>query len=106
MRNERIVLSLGGNALARNADPFSKEAIDESTQLMRALYATGNKLAVVHGNGPQYGFLAEKFRHMNTAEITKLTQELIGFLLSTSCLIVESFFVNYQYDLSLKMATI
>lgn len=84
MREERIVLSLGGNALERDGNPFSIEAIDESAELMRALYEARNKFAVVHGNGPQYGVLAEIHKDMSPAEVIEETQRLTAFYLRNS----------------------
>lgn len=57
----RIVVALGGNALLKRGEPVSPDAQQRNVQAacaQLAKVALGNELLIVHGNGPQVGFLA------------------------------------------------
>lgn len=57
----RVVVALGGNALARRGDPISAEKLRQNIQVNAAALAQvarDHELVVTHGNGPQVGLLA------------------------------------------------
>lgn len=57
----RIVVALGGNALARRGEPMTAERLRanvRSTCQALAGLAAENELVITHGNGPQVGLLA------------------------------------------------
>ncbi|QIK61956.1 carbamate kinase [Leucobacter viscericola] len=57
----RIVVALGGNALARRGEPMTAERLRanvRSTCQALAGLADKNELVITHGNGPQVGLLA------------------------------------------------
>lgn len=57
----RVVVALGGNALARRGEPMTAEYLRanvRSTCEALAALARDNELVITHGNGPQVGLLA------------------------------------------------
>jgi carbamate kinase len=57
----RVVVALGGNALARRGEPMTADRLREnvrSTCLALAGLADENDVVITHGNGPQVGLLA------------------------------------------------
>ena len=57
----RVVVALGGNALARRGDPITAEKLKQNIQdnvSALAQVARKHELVVTHGNGPQVGLLA------------------------------------------------
>ncbi|MRH29024.1 carbamate kinase [Microbacterium sp. SYP-A9085] len=57
----RVVVALGGNALARRGEPMTADRLRENVRsTCRALagLADENELVITHGNGPQVGLLA------------------------------------------------
>ena len=57
----RIVVALGGNALARRGEPMTAEYLRanvRSTCEALAALASENEMVITHGNGPQVGLLA------------------------------------------------
>lgn len=86
----RIVIALGGNALLRRGEPVSAEAQQHNVRLAAAQLAkaaTGNDLAIVHGNGPQVGLLASQGEGAPQAARFPLdvldaeTEGMIGYML-------------------------
>ncbi|ABE36630.1 amino acid kinase family protein [Paraburkholderia xenovorans LB400] len=86
----RIVIALGGNALLRRGEPVSAEAQQRNVRLAAAQLAkaaTGNDLAIVHGNGPQVGLLASQAESAPQAARFALdmldaeTEGMIGYML-------------------------
>jgi carbamate kinase len=60
---ERVVVALGGNAIAgeRGADPASQEhAVEGACEQIAELIAHGHDVVITHGNGPQVGNLLLK----------------------------------------------
>ncbi|MGI6726661.1 MAG: carbamate kinase [Christensenellales bacterium] len=88
--NDLLVVALGGNALQRGQGPYdadSQLAVVRRTaaQLARIL-KTGQRLAIVHGNGPQVGRIVlqnETARHITPAMpfdvCGAMSQGLIGY---------------------------
>jgi len=72
--NRTIVIAIGGNSLIQDPKhvtvPAQYHAVYETAQTMEPLLAEGNNVAIVHGNGPQVGFIlrraeiAKKYLHM------------------------------------------
>src|ERR687895_1037269 len=63
MSAERVVVALGGNAIAgeRGADPASQqEAVENACEQIATLVAHGHEIVITHGNGPQVGNLLLK----------------------------------------------
>ncbi|WP_449276777.1 carbamate kinase [Leucobacter sp. GX24907] len=57
----RIVVALGGNALARRGEPMTADRLRKnvrSTCRMLASLVADNEVVITHGNGPQVGLLA------------------------------------------------
>ncbi len=58
----RLVIALGGNALARRGEPISAEVQRSSTRravtALVPLISAANQVVITHGNGPQVGMLA------------------------------------------------
>ena len=58
----RLVIALGGNALARRGEPISAEVQRTNTKravtALAPLISAGNQVVITHGNGPQVGMLA------------------------------------------------
>lgn len=91
MRDVRIVVGLGGNALLQRGEPLTHEA--QRRNVLRAAaalveVAEGNDLIVTHGNGPQVGLLAIQDHAMPEAGNFPLdvlgaeTEGMIGYLLA------------------------
>jgi carbamate kinase len=60
---ERVVVALGGNAIAgeRGADPASQQhAVEGACEQIAELIADGHEVVITHGNGPQVGNLLLK----------------------------------------------
>jgi carbamate kinase len=60
---ERVVVALGGNAIAgeRGADPASQQrAVEGACEQIATLVAHGHDVVITHGNGPQVGNLLLK----------------------------------------------
>lgn len=63
MVGERVVIALGGNAIASegHADPRSQQrAVEGAAVQIATLVATGHEVVITHGNGPQVGNLLLK----------------------------------------------
>jgi carbamate kinase len=62
MTPKLIVVALGGNALARRGEPMTAETqranVRRAVTALAPLLATGHRLVITHGNGPQVGLLA------------------------------------------------
>jgi carbamate kinase len=63
LRGVRVVVALGGNAIAgeRGADPISQQtAVEGACEQIAELVAHGHEVVITHGNGPQVGNLLLK----------------------------------------------
>ncbi len=87
-----IVVALGGNALQRQGEASSvaqQKVADQTVQQLIPLIKEGNRLAIVHGNGPQVGNIVLHEEAINTPDVPTLpledsgamSQGLIGFWL-------------------------
>jgi carbamate kinase len=91
---ERLVIALGGNAIARegHADPESqREAVEGAMGHVARLIEAGHEVAVTHGNGPQVGNLLLKNELASDVVppvpldwCVAQTQATLGYLISTS----------------------
>jgi len=58
----RIVIALGGNALAKRGEPMTIDAqranVQVAAEAIGAVWRAGHEVVVTHGNGPQVGLLA------------------------------------------------
>ncbi len=97
MPGERVVVALGGNALARaGGDGSWEEAVAEMRRVVPALaevVARGHELVVTHGNGPQVGMLLRQnelgHREVPSRPLDVLgaeTQGQIGYLIEQELL--------------------
>jgi carbamate kinase len=94
MSAERVVVALGGNAIAgeRGADPASQEqAVDGACAQIAELVEHGHEVLITHGNGPQVGNLLLKndlARHVVPPVpldwCVAQTQATLGFLIVTA----------------------
>lgn len=80
----RFVVSLGGNALGKNAEE-QKELLKEVAKPIVELIKDGHEVIIVHGNGPQVGMInlafvdAKSVPDMPFAECGAMSQGYIGF---------------------------
>ena len=94
MPGERLVVALGGNAIAgeRGADPASQqEAVEGACAQIAELVEHGHEVVITHGNGPQVGNLLLKndlARHVVPPVpldwCVAQTQATLGFLIVTA----------------------
>jgi carbamate kinase len=92
--SERLVVALGGNAIAgeRGADPESQRiAVEGACEQIAELVAHGHDVVITHGNGPQVGNLLLKndlARHVvppvGLDWCVAQTQATLGFLIVTA----------------------
>ena len=56
----RIVIALGGNAIAARTDPAARNPLGRIAEAVSALadIVRGHDVVITHGNGPQIGWLA------------------------------------------------
>ena len=61
MKSQLVVLAIGGNSLIKDKDHIALssqyEAIQETSKYIAELIAEGLRLVIIHGNGPQVGFI-------------------------------------------------
>ena len=80
----RYVVSLGGNALGKNAEE-QKELLKEVAKPIVSLIKDGQEVIIVHGNGPQVGMInlafvdAKSVPDMPFPECGAMSQGYIGF---------------------------
>jgi carbamate kinase len=94
VRGERLVVALGGNAIAgeRGADPVSQQqAVEGACAQIAELVAHGHEVVITHGNGPQVGnLLLKNDLARNVVPPVPLdwcvaqTQATLGFLIVTA----------------------
>lgn len=87
----RLVIAIGGNALLKRGQPMTAQAqrrnMHASAQALAAAYAD-HDVAIVHGNGPQVGLLAEQTQRAGAASVFPLdmvgaeSQGMLGYLIS------------------------
>ena len=76
---KKIVLALGGNALG-NTPKEQAEAVKTTAKSIVDLVEQGNKVLVVHGNGPQVGMIYNSFDNASKTDekIPNLSLALSG----------------------------
>jgi len=61
---EIVIVALGGNALIENSNhisiPYQRQAARRAVQSLLPLIEKGHNIAIVHGNGPQVGFILRR----------------------------------------------
>lgn len=67
---KRIVIALGGNALGKNL-PEQMIAVQHTARAIVDLIEQGNEVAVVHGNGPQVGMIANAMTELTRSDPEK-----------------------------------
>jgi len=64
MKKETIVLAIGGNSLITDprhvSVPAQYSAAYKTAESLSALWLSNNHIAIVHGNGPQVGFILQR----------------------------------------------
>lgn len=62
IKNKKLIIALGGNALQESGSPSTAEAqlavVHKTCNYLAEINAKGYEMAIVHGNGPQVGRLA------------------------------------------------
>lgn len=91
----RIVIALGGNALGNNPTE-QKRRIEEVSESLVGLIASGYEIIVTHGNGPQVGMIDKAFEissqtdtkipQMPLPESVAMSQGYIGYHLQNGIL--------------------
>ena len=91
MNRKRIVVALGGNALARRGEPMTAETqrlnVRRAVAALTPLMSAGHRLIITHGNGPQVGMLAlqaaagPKDGHYPLDILDAESEGLIGYLI-------------------------
>ena len=80
----RYVVSLGGNALGKNAEEQKALLVGVAKSIVH-LIKLGNEVVIVHGNGPQVGMINLAFIESTSApdmpfpECGAMSQGYIGF---------------------------
>jgi carbamate kinase len=80
----RYVVSLGGNALGKNAEEQKALLVGVAKSIVH-LIKLGNEVVIVHGNGPQVGMINLAFTESTSApdmpfpECGAMSQGYIGF---------------------------
>lgn len=75
----RVVVALGGNALARRGEPMTAEHLRANVRSMCAAlanFARDNELVITHGNGPQVGLLA--LQNLAYTEVDPYPLDILG----------------------------
>lgn len=75
----RVVVALGGNALARRGEPMTAERLRanvRSTMEALAGFAREHEVVITHGNGPQVGLVA--LRHLAYTEVAAYPLDILG----------------------------
>lgn len=80
MKEKKIVVALGGNALGDTPEEQLK-LVKETSKTIVDLIAQGNKVIIGHGNGPQVGMihLAMEKENMPFPECSAMSQGYIGY---------------------------
>lgn len=78
LNGETCVVAVGGNAVEDGEEIVSDRAV--AGAMRNVVQAFGNcKLAIVHGNGPQYGYVLDQLSaDLTSNEVVRFTQDWIG----------------------------
>ncbi len=74
---ETCVVAVGGNAVESDSEILDQATVNAAMNNIVEAFGC-SRLAVVHGNGPQYGHLMEQNPELPSNEIIECTQEWIG----------------------------
>ena len=87
----RIVIALGGNAIAQRGEPMTvateRENVRVAARAVGAISNAGHEVIVTHGNGPQVGLLALQASSFDTESaypfdvLGAATEGIIGYLI-------------------------
>lgn len=87
----RVVIALGGNALARRGEPMTiaveRENVRIAARAIGAISNAGHEVVVTHGNGPQVGLLALQASSFDAESaypfdvLGAATEGMIGYLI-------------------------
>lgn len=87
----RIVIALGGNAIAQRGEPMTvateRENVHVAARAVGAISNAGHEVIVTHGNGPQVGLLALQASSFDTESaypfdvLGAATEGIIGYLI-------------------------
>ncbi len=87
----RLVIALGGNALARRGEPMTiaveRENVRIAARAIGAISNAGHEIVVTHGNGPQVGLLALQASSFDAQSaypfdvLGAATEGIIGYLI-------------------------
>lgn len=88
MKQEKIVVALGGNALGNSAEE-QRELVKETAVPIVDLIEAGHQVILAHGNGPQVGMINSAFSagatpYMPFPECGAMSQGYIGFHLQNA----------------------
>lgn len=96
---EKIVIALGGNALQSNKNVLTVEdqliKVKIACEKIADISNKGYEIAIVHGNGPQVGYIVQAFESI---------KELIPEMPFDVCGAMSQGFVGYHIQQSLKYA--
>lgn len=88
MKQERIVVALGGNALGNSAEE-QRQLVKQTAKPLADLIEAGHQVILAHGNGPQVGMINTAFDagvtpYMPFPECGAMSQGYIGFHLQNA----------------------
>lgn len=89
----KLVVALGGNALADSPD-LMHEYVDRSAKYLSQLILAGHTLIITHGNGPQVGWLEAKTQ-ADLVNCGAMSQGYIGYHLINR---LNSYLLNSQWE--------
>lgn len=89
----KLVVALGGNALANDPDKMS-EYVDETAKHLSKLILAGHTLIITHGNGPQVGWIESKTK-ASLVNCGAMSQGYIGYHIINR---LNSYLVGSQFE--------
>ena len=95
MRQEKVVLALGGNALGSTLKE-QMEAVKHTAKAIVDLVEGGFRIVIAHGNGPQVGMINNAF-----AEYAKVDPKFPFMPLST-CVAMSQAYIGYDLQNALR----
>lgn len=89
----KLVVALGGNALANDPELMS-EYVDETAKHLSKLILAGHTLIITHGNGPQVGWIESK-TNASLVNCGAMSQGYIGYHIINR---LNSYLVGSQFE--------